>query len=183
MTEEWRAIAGFEGRYEVSNFGRVKSLKRMRSGKHGAPTPIPERIMKPSFDRHGYLKVCLRNEHGATNHSVHQLVAKAFIPNPNRYQQINHIDEDKTNNHVSNLEWCTPRYNCTYGTRLKRCSKRISKPVVGINGEVLMHFNSARQASRVLGIDASSITAVCRGKAHTAGGYMWRYDDKRRESE
>lgn len=102
---------------------------------------------------------------------------------PNRYQQINHIDEDKTNNHVSNLEWCTPRYNNAYGTRLERCGKRISKPVVGINGEVLMRFNSARQASRALGIDASSITAVCRGKAHTAGGYVWRYDNKRRESE
>lgn len=178
MTEEWRAVAGFEGRYEVSNFGRVKSLKRMRNGKHGAPTPIPERIMKPSFDRHGYLKVCLRNDHGATNHSVHQLVAKAFIPNPNGYQQINHIDEDKTNNHFANLEWCTPKYNSTYGTRLERCGKSRSKPVVGTNDDVVMHFDSARQASRVLGIDASSITAVCKGRAHTAGGYKWRYDSE-----
>lgn len=176
--EIWKPIVGYENKYEVSNHGRVKSCKRFRSGKKGTPTLIAERLLVPSHDHNGYLKVCLRDGHSCSNHSVHQLVARAFIDNPNGYTQINHKDENKENNDASNLEWCTPRYNNTYGTRLERCSKRISKPVVGINGEVLTRFNSARQASRALGVCASSITAVCRGKAQTAGGYMWRYDNE-----
>ena len=176
MHEEWRDVIGYEGRYKVSSLGRVKSIARVRRGKHGAPTPLPETIMKLSHDKSGYLKVVLRDGSTSSNHSVHQLVARAFIPNPNNYAQINHIDEDKENNCVSNLEWCDAKYNTNHGTRTARAALHIGKPVVAIKGSLTLHFDSARQASRELGIDASSITAVCTGRKKSAGGYVWRYE-------
>lgn len=121
--EVWKPVACYEGRYEVSSHGRVKSCKRFREGKSGAPTLVAERLLVPSHDHSGYLKVCLRDGDRCANHSVHQLVARAFIPNPNGYDQINHKDENKENNHVSNLEWCTQAYNNAYGTRMARVKK------------------------------------------------------------
>ena len=176
IVEEWRDVVGYEGLYEVSNLGRVKSVARMRSGKGGAPTPVPERIMKQSHDHNGYLKVCLRNGSDKSNHSVHQLVARAFIQNPNGYTQINHIDENKENNNVENLEWCTKKYNNSYGTRLERFSKSRGKPVIGTNGDVTLRFDSAREAANALGINASSIAAVCKGRLKTTGGFKWQYE-------
>lgn len=118
--EIWKPVVGYEGRYEVSSHGRVKSCKRHRSGKRGSQTLIGERLLIPSHDHSGYLKVCLRDGGKPANHSVHQLVARAFIQNPNGYDQINHKDENKENNHASNLEWCTQAYNNSYGTRVER---------------------------------------------------------------
>ena len=112
MMEEWRAVPGYEGLYEVSSYGRVKSLKRYKSNNGGIPL-IKERILKPYNDKKGYLNVRLRNK----NFKVHRLVAQAFIPNPNNLPQVNHKNEDKSDNRVDNLEWCTAKYNNTYGTR------------------------------------------------------------------
>ena len=109
--EVWKAIDGYEGVYEVSNHGRVRSLDRYDSmGRFR-----PGKILKQCYDGQGnYVHVNLCGK--STN--VHRLVAKAFIPNPNGYSEVNHIDEDKTNNHVMNLEWCTHQYNNTYGSKL-----------------------------------------------------------------
>ena len=125
--EIWEPVVGFEGKYEVSNYGRVKSCKRFRLGKSGARTLVGERLLRQSHDHSGYLKVGLRNGRRCSNHSVHQLVAKAFIPNPGGYSQINHKDENKENNNASNLEWCTQAYNNSYGTRLERVAKAKEK--------------------------------------------------------
>ena len=125
--EIWKPVAGYEGRYEISNHGRVKSCKRFRSGKGNADTLIGERLLVASHDHSGYLKVCLRNGSRSQNHSVHQLVARAFIDNPNDYDQVNHKDENKENNYVSNLEWCTAAYNNIYGTRIERVKKTKAK--------------------------------------------------------
>lgn len=109
MDEVFRPVEGYEGLYEVSNLGRVKSLKW---GK--------ERILKPGMDGCGYLKANLYKEGKIKHFMVHRLVAQAFIPNPEGLPQINHKDEDKTNNRVDNLEWCTAKYNSNYGTRIEQ---------------------------------------------------------------
>ena len=128
MSDElWMPVAGYEGKYIVSNRGRVMSLPRMRSGKSGAPTPMCGRVLKQSLDHDGYRKVCLRSGAQPRNHSVHRLVAEAFIPNPSNLPCVNHKDEDKTNNSVDNLEWCTVSYNNSYGSRLDRIRAKKSK--------------------------------------------------------
>ena len=117
MTDEvWRDIEGYEMIYQVSNMGRVKRLDGIDSqGRNWKG-----RILSPGIDKGGYLKVCLYKEGKVNRFLVHRLVAHAFIPNPEGLPQINHIDEDKTNNLVDNLEYCDCKYNCNYGTHTER---------------------------------------------------------------
>lgn len=116
MTEEiWRPVVGYEGLYEVSSYGRVRSLDRYDSRNHF----IKGRIMKFRNCR-GYLRVTLCNNGLYNQISVHRLVAQAFIPNPDNLPMVNHKDEDKTNNIVENLEWCDAKYNNSYGTITER---------------------------------------------------------------
>ena len=110
--EEWRSIPGYEGLYEVSSYGRVKSLERYKSNNGGIQL-IKEKILKPHNTKKGYLTVQFSNK----IFKVHRLVAQAFIPNPDNLPMVNHLDEDKTNNRVENLEWCNRKYNCNYGSR------------------------------------------------------------------
>ena len=165
--ETWKAIAGYEGLYEVSDQGRVKSLKY---GK--------EKILKPQKNRGGYLKVVLYKDGHAKTVKVHRLVAEAFIPNPNNLETINHKDEVKTNNAVSNLEWMSQKDNNNYGTRNKRAWEALSKQVQMFDkktGELMVTFPSTREAGRVTGIYQSGISQCCIGKYKSAGGYIWRY--------
>ena len=117
MTEEiWRPVVGYEGLYEVSSYGRVRSLdkydsrNRFRKG----------RILTLYTETGGYLRAHLSSNGKAKHHSVHRLVAEAFIPNPDNLPEINHIDEDKINNRADNLEFCNRKYNVNYGTRTDR---------------------------------------------------------------
>ena len=166
MNEEWRDIKGYEGLYQVSNLGRVRSLNcRGHKGCIG--------ILTPRLDGKGYEMVALYKEGKARNTKVHRLVAQAFIPNPNNYPQVNHKDEDKTNNNVDNLEWCTNEYNHNYGTRNERVAKSLSRKVICITtGEI---FNSMREACRKYDINTGRMTECCQGKRKTAGGYKWEY--------
>ena len=113
--EEWRDIKGYEGRYQVSNLGRVRSLR----DNHGN---YREKIRATILNKEGYNYISLYKEGKIKMCLVHRLVAEAFIDNPNNYKEVNHKDENKQNNSVSNLEWCTAEYNCNYGTRNKRHS-------------------------------------------------------------
>ena len=108
---------------------------------------------------------------------VCRVVALAWIPNPNQYPQVNHKDENKTNNFVDNLEWCTGEYNTNYGTGIERRANKISKPVLqfDLNGELIRKWQSIRSAETALGIDNSRITRCCRGKLRQTGGFIWRY--------
>ena len=110
--EIWKDIEGYEGLYQVSNKGRIKSLNYKRTGKEG--------ILKGKADKNGYLIVFLYKNRKPKPFLIHRLVAEAFIPNVNDLPEVNHIDENKENNHVENLEWCTRKYNMNYGTRTKR---------------------------------------------------------------
>lgn len=169
MDEIWKKI---DDRYSVSNLGRVKSNYANK-----------EKILKPTPDVRGYLKVDLR--HGETRKSmmVHRLVALAFIdnPDPDNFKEVNHKDENKANNCVDNLEWCDTKYNCNYGTRNQRKSENCKKRVcsVDIYGNVA-HYNSRNEAAKLIGIDATNISKSLRANFSqniTAGGMLWFYDD------
>lgn len=165
MIEEiWKDIEGYEGIYQVSNLGRVK---RVTTG----------RILKSYKDRGGYLRVDLCKSGKRKNHKIHRLVAQAFIPNPDNKLQVNHIDENKTNNSVDNLEWVTAKENCNHGTHNERSSRTRSIPMIAINiktGEST-NFNSGKECARQLGLDHSNITDVLKGRRKQTGGYIFEY--------
>ena len=114
MIEEWRPVVGYEGLYEVSNTGRVRSVDRFYYRLHKG------KVLSPTKDRYGYLTVTLNCNGKSKTIKIHRLVAQAFLPNPDNLPQVNHKDEDKTNNNVTNLEWCDAKYNVNFGTRQER---------------------------------------------------------------
>lgn len=160
--EYWKPVVGYEALYEVSNWGRVKSLK---FGK--------ERILKQGKDKKtGYLHVVLCKNNIKKTFLVHRLVAEAFIPNPNNYKEVNHKDEDKTNNSVDNLEWCDRKYNQNYGTIIER----LSKPVLQYDLEenLIREWASAMECSRN-GYSNGHVSECCRGERKTHKGFIWKY--------
>ena len=126
MREEWRPVIGYEGLYEVSNMGRVKSLKRTVWDNRGYYRTVPERILKPVDKGMGYLYVLLWKDGKGKNCRINRLVAIAFIPNPYNLPEVNHIDQNKENNCVSNLEFCSSKYNCNFGDRNKRIAEKLT---------------------------------------------------------
>lgn len=147
MEELWKPVPGFDGMYEVSNMGRVKSCKRTRKSKAGSLSNVQERILKPRSDKNGYLEVALSKDGKLHYYRCHRLVAIAFIPNPNHFPVINHKDEDVTNNVVNNLEWCSVSYNTRYSVY------KVSQKVV-YDGVV---FPSIKALARHLNVDSKSI--------------------------
>lgn len=114
MNEVWKDITGYEGLYQISNLGRVKALPRNIPGAYNNR----EFIKKTGCDRYGYPQVGLSKNGKYSCKRIHQLVAMEFVPNPHNLKEVNHKDENKSNNHADNLEWCTAQYNLTYGHRL-----------------------------------------------------------------
>ena len=172
MTENevWKDVAGYEGYYQVSNKGNVRSVERIvRGRKYGG------RTLRPAHDIGGYLYVVLSKNGVTKNKKVHRLVAEAFIPNPNNYLEINHKDEDKTNNHVENLEWCTREHNINHGTRTEKVRQKRSKRVKGVNVETgeIITLNSTREAVNK-GYSYGSVAAACRGVYNRGGGNLYR---------
>ena len=183
MKEEWKDIKGYEGLYQVSNLGRVKRLPYTRINllTPQGVSKIPEHIITSIINKSGYNTVMLYKNTARKWIFVHRLVAEAFIPNPDNLPYINHKDENKLNNKVDNLEWCTSKYNSNYGTRNKRISntKRNNtyntKPVICIETGII--YPSTREAERQTGIINTHISACCNKKPHykTAGGFHWKY--------
>lgn len=151
--------------YEVFYDGRVFSHKS-------------KKFLKPINAGNGYYRVELFNGKGSSLCLIHRLVAEAFIENKYGYKQINHIDEDKSNNHADNLEWCSSKYNMNYGTRNERASKSKNKPVrqIDLYGNLVNVFESAKQANEITNISRSHISNCCHGKRRMAGGYKWSFD-------
>lgn len=190
--EQWKDIDGYEGLYQISSYGRVKSFPR-RATRGG--------IVKPSLSTSGYLCTHLSKNGKVRTHQVHRLVAKHFICNPDNLPEVNHIDENKTNNHVSNLEWCTRVQNVRHGTAIERMVKahdykkvaaksaanhdyrevarKEAKPLLQFdkNGNLIKRWESLRAASRALGKSCGNISAACNGKQETSYGFVWRYEE------
>ena len=171
MIEEWKDIKGYEGRYQVSNMGRIKSLPRMtRTGYRNGV------MLKPIKSSLGYMLVGLSRK----LYKVHRLVAETFLDNPQNLKYINHKDEDKTNNCVSNLEWCTCEYNNNYGTRNQRISLNSSRKrkilQCDLSGNVIKEWESIMSASKYYGVTRTNICSCCNGRQKTSAGYTWRYD-------
>jgi len=172
MKEEWKDIEGYEGLYQVSNLGNVKSLKRVIVKKNGVSLPIEEKILKPSIASHGYRVVVLANKGQLKQMLIHRLVAKAFVDNPNNYKEINHKDGNKLNNNISNLEWCTYTENLVhaYKTNLRKTKKYICV-------ETGKEYSSTIEIERLTGIGRQHISQCCKGIRKTTGGYHWKYQD------
>ena len=166
--EEWRNIEEYAN-YQVSDLGNVRSNRK---------------VLAKILDKYGYHTVTLHNEDGPKICKVHRLVAKAFLPNYSDNLQVNHKDEVKTNNQVSNLEMCTNRYNCNYGSR----RTELAKPVIQetLDGIFVREWESTRQIERELGYKHTSISSCCKGEikdwhtgrvypVHSAYNFRWRY--------
>ena len=184
MTEEWKPVVGFEGRYEVSNLGRVRSFERTVIDKRGRRRVFPGVIIMPYLRDNGRLIIGLWKNGSKKNYFLHRIVAMAFLPNPDNLPCINHKDENPQNNRVENLEWCTVAYNLNYGTRIERL--RINNRTVAVIGTDKNgnehYFSSRNEAARITGVCRTSISQLCKGTGvskQTAGGYRWRYAEKR----
>lgn len=176
-SEEWKPVVGYEGLYEVSSMGRVKSLKRTVIGKDGKTREIKEKLLTQT-DSNGYLYVTLSDHGECRAFPVHRLVATAFIPNPENLSDVNHKDEDKTNNSVDNLEWMSHKDNLNYGTYKERMALAVSKPVSQIDkktGVIIAIYPGQKFAEEATGINYSCISACCRGVSKSAGGYYWSF--------
>lgn len=202
MDEIWKDIPGYEGKYEVSNLGNVRSLNYNHTGEI--------KLLKQGTNKKGYKLVNLCKNGKQKCYLIHRLVAMTFIPNPNNLPIINHKDENKVNNNVNNLEWCTYEYNNNYGTRNERTSEshkgkkgcwygkqlseehkkkiseslkgKTSKPILMYDkkGKFIRRFNSITEANEYFGKkrNYSSICKCLKGRRKTAYGFIFKYEDK-----
>lgn len=184
MEEIWKPIKNYENLYSISNLGRVRSKDRQRLGVGGSIRNCKGKILKANPNQSGHLLVNLYDEEGKSKKAlVHRLVAEAFISNPENLPCVNHIDENKLNNCVDNLEWCTITYNNTYSHLEENLYKKTDNYPIAViqyslSGEEINRYISYSQAEKGTGIDHGGISACCRGKQKTAGGFIWKKEDE-----
>lgn len=178
--EEWRDVVGYEGLYQVSSMGRVKSLERKLPHWCGGERTVKERFLKPGAAREGYLIVCLSDGGKRKMFFVHRLVCQAFHDNPENKLDVNHINENKTDNRACNLEWCTRKENCNHGTRNERMAKTKSKPVgqYTLDGELVKIWPSTMEVQRQTGFGQGNISYAANGKYKQAYGFVWKYVER-----
>lgn len=170
MTQEaWGDILGYEGLYKISNHGRVYSL-------------ISNTVLKNIMSKRGYYHVTLCKNRTKKNLRINRLVAMRFIPNTCNKPEVNHIDENKANNHVGNLEWCTTKENRNHGTCVQRCIANRNfdsrkKPIIQYekSGKFVRELESIWQAEIQLGFNIGNISECCHGRRNTAHGFVWKF--------
>lgn len=169
MSELWKPICGYGNQYTVSNMGRIKNL-------------VSNRILKPQRRRHGYLSVWLYNNKSRKQVSIHRLVADAFCERTELQIEVNHLNEDKTDNRAENLAWCTKKENCSYGNRPSTISRKNtngkrSKPVrqYTMSGELVKEYPSIHEVRRQTGFGEGNIHHAISGKYSQAYGFRWQY--------
>lgn len=172
--EIWKPVVGYEGLYEVSNYGRIRSIDRVVF-QQGRNQIYRGRIMATFINNSGYEAIRLSKGNKKKWMLIHRIVAEAFLPNPNSLPYVNHKDETKTNNSVDNLEWCSLEYNVNYGTSTRRRSIKMGKRIYAysLKGEFLATYFSIREAERVTGVKKQNIMSVI-DKNKTAGEMFWR---------
>lgn len=162
--EIWKDIPNYNGYYKVSNFGRIRSFY----GKG--------RLLKPNVDEDGYFRVALSKEGKRKDYYCHRLVAMAFLPNADESRQINHIDGNKQNNNVDNLEWCTCRENIIHAINiLNKRLKKVDK--YDLDNNYIKTYKSIESASKENNIKSQHIWRCCKNIRPTAGGYIWKYSN------
>lgn len=163
MQEIWKDIKNYEGIYQISNIGRVKNLKKNKI----LSTLKTGRYNHLSLSKNGIVK----------NHSIHRLVAEAFISNPNNYKYINHKDENTRNNNANNLEWCSQSYNINYGTRKEKVKNKLSISInqYDMNNNFIKKWDCMQDAIRFY--NNYHICNVCKGTRKSANGYIWKYNN------
>ena len=186
MKEIWKDIKSYEGLYQISNTGKIKSLERYKDN-HSKKQLVKEKIRKQIISKTGYYTCMLTKNGNLKLFKVHRIVAEAFIPNPNNYPIINHIDGNKLNNNVDNLEWCSYSHNekeayklgliknNTYG--LKKYTDSLKKKIkqYDLKGNFLKEWNSVSEIKKELNYETTNICSCCKGKRKTAYGYKWKY--------
>lgn len=167
--EIWRDIKGYEGLYQVSNLGRVKSLAHTIVRSNGWKQTFGERILKAK-NALGYSSVTLCDRGKHRSNYVHRLVAEAFVPNPNGYLEVNHKNEDKRDNRAENIEWCTRQYNLLYGCRGEKSGHSLGRETVLVSesGEEI-HFDRISRAAEFLGVTTQAVSQARRRNQRTKG--------------
>lgn len=168
MKEIWKEVFGFDILYEVSNLGNVRTRYHDENGY----TP-DYKYLKPIDNGNGYLHFVWRQSRKSKTVYVHRLVAMLFVDNPNGFYEVNHIDEDKTNNRFDNLEWCEHLYNCNYGTRNERVARKHRLKVKCC--ETGFVYDSVREAARRNNVCPSAITNCLKGRSKSSCGKTWVY--------
>lgn len=182
--EHWKSIPQYEGLYEVSDKGNVRSIAQYT--RHHTVVPRSKaRMLKAELTHDGYVRVSL-SKHGQQKHfSVHRLVALAFIQNHDNLPQVNHKDENPQNNSADNLEWCTGKQNCNYGRHCQRIKERLNgkhhlaRPVARLDrdGDTIEIYKSINEAARQMGVRRENISRCCNGRYSLSCGYAWKYVD------
>lgn len=195
--EIWKPVIGYEGLYEVSNFGRARSLARTKSNGKGIVN-VPEKVLKPFPNTRGYLCIDLRRNGESHKKTLHRLIALAFIPNPDNKPCIDHIDTNKKNNNINNLRWCTileNRHNPISEVKFSKGGMRgkhhpeerkqrirdnqpHSRVVLKFTneGELIGEYPSVHAAARAIGTSQGNMSLIC-SKRKSLGGYLWKYKE------
>ena len=179
--EIWQDVKGFEGFYQVSNLGRIKSLDRIIQQHHRNQRNVEHiykgKILKGNINKNGYIIVDLHKKGKIKKFLLHRLIAETFIPKVKGKNIINHKDNNPTNNQVNNLEWCTQSENIKYAYEFGNKKAPHQKRIIQFdrNNNFICEWESQTQIERVLGIKQANISKVCLGKRSQAGGYLWEY--------
>lgn len=186
MSEQWKDIEGFEGLYQISSYGRVKRLSKLIHNEgllnKSKEYYSKEMILKPAYISKGYRGVTLTKEGKRYPKKIHRLVAQAFIPNPCKKPQVNHIDCDKSNNHVTNLEWVSQYMNMLHAKEhgllnIEKATMVKYHPVAqyDLSGNLIKEWKSLKEASESLGKPSGNIYKCCQRKIKSAYGFIWKY--------